>query len=197
MPTSRIDSPSDALRQSMPERPGFRSFKTAVPIAYPSRWHRDLLIQATLDPAIEAIEPGPAARFDPEIFQFFIQMAGVRQPLVAIRHADNLDGRVAGSGLVKSRAHTLSEPRCTAARIVWAARKIQVSAGDRIRILKVFDEAKASVPFANAIDAAVGHAVNPAEAVLALVCEGQLEIDVSQPISPETLLRRRRSIWTR
>lgn len=193
MPLSQILlTAPNGLRIERLERSGFRSFKTAAPMHYPSRWHRDLLIQATLDPAIEAIEPGPAGRCDAYAFRIFVLVAGVRRLLIAVRDMDDASERNAvADGFPIPRSYILSEPRCSAARTVWSARTTPVPAGDRLRVLRLFDDGATDVTLSTAADAVSGRSVDPTEAVLALVCAGQLEIDLRQPLSPETLLRRR------
>jgi hypothetical protein len=75
--------------------------------------------------------------------------------------------------------------------MVWACRKTLVSPGNRVRILHALSK---SCDGLSLID--LGNVVrgpeDPIDAILALACEGHLTIDVSQPVTPETVVRRMR-----
>ena len=82
------------------------------------------------------------------------------------------------------------EPRATNANMVWSCRNTVVRPGDRIRILQALQES-GSLPLieASAVARACG---DPIAAVLAMVCDGTVEIDLDGgAIGPETPVRRR------
>ena len=50
-----------ARSKSWVQKPGFSSCKTQAPIIYGQRWHRDMLVQLTLDAAVRQITAGPGS----------------------------------------------------------------------------------------------------------------------------------------
>lgn len=173
-------------------RPGFRSFKTAESIVYPSRWHRDLLIQATLDPEIVSIEQAFREKQDSYYFGIFVLVAGIRKLLVGVRDVNDLTSvDFPTDGVAVPRSYVLAEPRCSAARAIWSARSTLISPSDRVRILSLLSDRSDGVSLGLLASQLVGCERDPIAVVLALVCAGQAEIDISNSILPETLVRRR------
>ncbi|MCG5248100.1 hypothetical protein [Methylorubrum extorquens] len=173
-------------------RPGFKSFKTAEPIVYPSRWHRDFLIQATLDSEIEAIEHAPGEQQDQYSFSIFVFVGGARRLLVGVRDIGDLTNvNFPVGGTAVSRSYVLAEPRCSAARAIWSTRSTLISPSDRVRILSLLMDRAEGVSLGLLASQMTGGDRDPIAVVLALVCAGQAEIDISSPISPETVVRRR------
>lgn len=176
--------------EKKPDRPGFRSFKTTSAVYYPQRWHRDLLIQATLDPSISFIEPVPAARQSLDSFKVFIWFEGRSRLLVAVRNAIDL-GVYASlpDALSLDRSTVLDEPRCSVARQIWATRTTQISPGDRIRILRELSESPGGAPLGRLIECVRSNDADPVDIVLALVCSGQAEVELGAHLAPDTPIR--------
>lgn len=169
---------------------GFKSFKTLVAIPYPCRWHRDFLIQATLDPAIDAINPhicGPHERFS-----IAVSTKSSTHVLIAVRdRLSHLDEESHPIPKLITRSFVLAEPRCSTARAIWAARATQVAPRDRINILRMLGEQSDGVCLAAASDRVTDHSIDPIQSIFALACAGQIEIDISTPLSPDTHIRLR------
>jgi hypothetical protein len=179
-----------AAIEMKPDRPGFRSFKTTSAVFYPQRWHRDLLIQATLDSSISFIEPVPAARQSLDSFKVFVGFEGRRRLLVAVRNA--IDFGVYASlpeALTLNRTTILDEPRCSVARQIWATRTTQIPPGDRIRILRELSKSPGGAPLGRLIECVRSNDADPVDIVLALVCSGQAEIELGSHLAPDTPIR--------
>lgn len=83
------------------------------------------------------------------------------------------------------------EPVVTNARLVWKCRNWSIHPSDRIRVLHHLDEFGRS----NLIDAsrACRPAVDGIAVILALACQGLIELDIaSEPLGPGTTVMRRR-----
>lgn len=169
---------------------GFKSFKTPIAIPYPCRWHRDFLIQATLDPAIAAINPhecGPHERFS-----IAVNTKSSTHVLTAVRDRSHVVDENSHHTLnLITRSFVLAEPRCSTARAIWAARATQVAPRDRINILRMLGEQSDGVCLAAASDRITDHSIDAIQSIFALVCAGQIEIDISTPLSPDTHIRLR------
>jgi len=162
--------------------PGFTCGLCSAPIRYRHRWHRDLLIQAALDPDIDGLEP-----LADRTQQFaFVIRRGVSRAVVVALHDDMPRPLVKGSlpVIYVQRSNVVREPIVGAARAVWATRRYPVSATDRIRILATFDQSRQK-----SLRDLAGEVRVPAEgvdAVLSLVCEGVLAIRLQDGLSPHT-----------
>jgi hypothetical protein len=182
----------------------FTSAKTAGPIPITSSVIGDLLVQATLDPAVRRIEfikeqpvRGRAAVVDALVFSFddgrkVVEVAEMRQT----RSIDDeglflLAVEQLGLGMLTVTAAEIArEPRAGNSRLVWACRRWRVAAGDRVRILHVLSEEREM-----ALPRVAAHArfsSDPVAAVLALACADLVEADLETiPLGPETRIRRR------
>lgn len=172
------------------ERPGFRSFKTPAPVPYPQRWHRDLLVQATLDPAVTRIAPVPAEAQLHDPFMLFVWFGGRRRLLIAVRdQAADHSASSQPDSLVVTRSFVLQEPRCSVAREIWATRNVIVPPGDRIRILRELSEHAEGLPLSRLMDCIRGRETDPVEVVLALICAGQASVEARSHLSLDTTIR--------
>jgi hypothetical protein len=173
-------------------RPGFASFKTSSAITYPGRWHRDALLQATLDPAIGSLAPFPHPELLPDSVSFAFLAAYEASPVAIGLSETEADHptEVAGHPLVVlSRAAVLAEPRVSTARMVWAARRIPVAPGDRVRLLARLSEAgQDGLPLAGLEPLVRSSPCDPVDAVLALVAHGLLCLDVGRHLTHETVV---------
>jgi hypothetical protein len=183
---------------------GFTSAKTAGPVPVSSGVIGDLLVQATLDPAVRRIEfirhhmvgaravVVDALVFNVEGARKVIDVPGASQPrsiddeglfLIA---AEELGLET----LTITAAQICSEPRAGNSRLVWACRRWRVAAGDRVRILHVLsEEGEMTLP---RIAVHARFSSDPVAAVLALACADLVELDLkSFPLGPETRIRRR------
>lgn len=192
MSLQRSPAPSPVASIQPTDRPGFRSFKTRSPVHYPQRWHRDLLIQATLDPAIEAIEPHLLAQDRQASFKVFVWFGEKRFLVIAQRETVPVQNFGPTSDtLIVERAFVLGEPRCSVARTIWASRTVAVSPGDRIRLLRKLYDHPSGLSLERLMEGVRSETADPAEVVLSLVCSGQAEIETRSHLSPDTLVRLR------
>lgn len=175
--------------KSSAQKPGFRSHKTPIPIIYVQRWHRDLLIQLTLDAAVLCITSGPGT-MSTEIFDVLVETdAGVAH-LLAFR--DETDASVVPMHHVcvsLRRSSVLREPQASNARSIWSMRKKIVPLPDRLRILTHLQAAPAGMPISELISCVAASSIEPVEAVMSLACEGLLAINLDAPLVPETIVR--------
>jgi len=184
-----------ALSSTDGQRPGFHSFKTSAPIHYPHRWHRDALIQLTLDPSITALAPSPISSSDlaEGVTAAFTAVYGSVPVLLGLADGST-DDVFADVGdlpqLVLTRREVLAEPRATTARMIWSARKTQVSPGDRIRVLQRLSRHPSGLPISALEEAIASPHGDPIDAILALACVGLVAIDATGHLRPETVVRR-------
>lgn len=183
---------SDPIASRPIERPGFRSCKTVGAIPYPQRWHRDLLIQATLDPAVAAIEQAALSQRGQDPFEVFVYLGGQRRRLIAVREASDFTTPCTTDTMVLARSFVLSEPRCSTARGIWACRNTSVSHGDRFRILELLDQNSSGLPLRRLMECVRSEVAESIDTVLAVICSGQAEIEIRCPLSPDITVRPRR-----
>lgn len=161
------------------------------PIHYRHRWHRDLLLQTALDPVIDVME---RSRMEvPDCLAFEVGRADRRVLVVGIHDAaarptieSDLDT------VLVTRSTVLNEPILSAARAVWATRHHPIAAGDRIRILIALEGGETQ-----RLDDLASVVRDPAEgveAILSMVCSGELATSFHAGIRPEMKVRRRSSI---
>lgn len=177
-------------------RPGFSSFKTGNdPIHYQRRWHRDALIQLTLDPTITALRrmADPVSGLPNEISGALIAFHRSAPVLVGLADQALEVKPSVVNGLpfvVFTRHEILMNPRVTTARTIWSTRTVQISPGDRIRILQRLTNQSAGLPILTLQEEVQSSAEDPINCILALVCAGLLSIDASRHLTPETVVRR-------
>ena len=183
----------------------FFSAKTLGPIPFTHRVVQESLVQASLDPAVRAIEHLASTPF-----------AGAEVPLDAILLRRD-DGRFAldvtaarplrdidAEGLALLALQSLqipqltltseairAEPRFSNCRLVWSYRSIRVGVGLRVRILQTLQE-EGSIQLGQLL-AAIASPEDPAAAVMALACADLIEVDLlHDPIGPATTVRPRK-----
>lgn len=184
--------PMTAAHGGRSGHPGFRSFKTPLPIRYPARWHRDLLIQATLDPAVETIEDGSGHHTDAMALVLTVQGLGRR--VLAVRDGSCLPPSTGIEGIVVTRSYVLSEPRCSNARMVWSMRNSLVSPGNQLRVLAKLREHPGWMAIGRVSESLSVANADPIEVILALACAGRIEIDLGRGFSPDTQVRHRSAL---
>lgn len=166
----------------------FQAAKAREPIPVRNRLVRDALIQAAIDPEISEIL-APSA--DDDHFDFRVIRCGVEE-FVHVRASDDpeIQNPPHNSYVVLREESIRREPRLTDARLVWSCRRRWVPPGDRIRIQHALSE-NGAMPLIEVSQFAT-NSPDAVAAVLALVCQDILEIDLNEAgLSPETLIRRR------
>lgn len=166
----------------------FQAAKAREPIPFRNRLVRDALIQAAIDPEISEIL-GPSA--DNDAFDFRVIRCGVEE-YVYVRSSDDpeIQNPRSSSDIVLCEGDIRREPRLTDARLVWSCRRRWVPPGDRIRIQHALSE-NGAMPLIEVSQLATS-SPDAVAAVLALVCQDILEIEIGDvSLSPETVLRRR------
>lgn len=166
-------------------QPGFSSFKTVRPIPYASRWHRDLLVQVTLDPTVDEIDhEGPPSEGDGSLSLRPIS-GGTAIHVTALRDTDGMPHRPVPHGKVLlRRSVVLAEPRASDARAVWATRRLPVQIGDRLRILLAVGDGRQH-SISDLVPNIRDRGCDPFEAILSLVCRGDLAIDLRDGLHPD------------
>ena len=82
-----------ARSKSWVQKPGFSSCKTQAPIIYGQRWHRDMLVQLTLDAAVRQITAGPGSA-STEILDLLVETgAGVARLLAMVVSVNEVEIR--------------------------------------------------------------------------------------------------------
>ncbi len=180
----------------------FAGAKTMNPIPIGSSLHHELLVYASLDPAVLSIDFVPdvtvagctyavhGAVFQTEQAKFIVELEGANakngENLAAVA-ADDL-----GVDVFSVAENELQrEPFASNRRLVWACRHHRVGAGDRVHILHVLTEEGGEAALGD-IAERVAFASDPVSSVLSLVCGDLLEADLSgAPVGPATKIRLR------
>lgn len=171
--------------------PGFYGGICRRPIRYRHRWHRDLLIQAALDPTIDLIERSQMDITD--CLAFEVGKAGYRVLVLGVHDAaprpkieSNLDI------VLVTRSTVLNEPVLSAARAIWATRHHSIAAGDRIRILTALEQEETQS--LNNLASVVREPAEAVETILSMICSGELVTAIRAGIRPDMTIWRRSSI---
>jgi hypothetical protein len=177
--------------------------RTSIPLQ--SRLHRDVLVQASLDPLVRIIEFLPEIRFrgisvalDSTVLHrddgsFMLRIEGHRS--VRNEHEEGAMRsalRQRGISILDiTTAEIRVEPRLTNAREVWACRDFHVTMADRMRILHALeDEGPQSI---KALQHVACTSADLASALCSLACADLVEIDIAaMPIGPATIVRSRK-----
>lgn len=174
--------------------PGFTSFKTVGPIRYPFRWQRDALVQATLEPTVTQLAPAPA-QFDrppvPIEFAFTATIAATKL-LVVIAESEvsasvGLDQQLPVLRL--TRRSLAAEPLASTTKAIWAHKRFQHDPVDRLRLTEEIADLPRGRPFADIVTLLRNPFVEPARQVFSMLANGYLVADLSNGITPATLLR--------
>jgi len=202
------DHPS---RRAAPRGQATRRARRKGPPGAPTRddLKADFVSVCEVDPAVEALRvpEGPALfdigdEFVEHLADFEIVRDGTTYLVDVIPDADLIRhplrtalvcGATAEDGralVVETTSSIRAEPRYTTVRLVQDCRRTPVSAGDRVRILHHLDES-GTAPLTECAGV-VQNTRDGVAAVLALVVEGLVVIDIDRPILPETPVRRRK-----
>jgi hypothetical protein len=175
---------------------------TAIPTRHPAL--QDALIQASLDPAVRSIGYIATAAVGSEqvdLGAIVVQRDDGRFLLdvVPARPIRDLEdeglslialGELGLKTLIISARQLFREPRCTNARFVWLYHRQRVPRELRNRILRVLRD-KESMQLGE-LERRVRSDRDPSNDVMALVCAGELELDlISQPVQQTTLVKSR------
>ncbi|WP_238262599.1 hypothetical protein [Methylobacterium mesophilicum] len=190
MQVESIEANVRSISNQTVRHPGFISFKTAGPIPYVFRWHRDLLIQVTLDPAIDEIHYEHPTTEGDESLNLRLVADGTAIHVIALRDADVMSLRPGPpGGALLRRSFVLTEPRASDARAVWATRRLLVQIGDRLRVLLAVGDGRQH-SISDLVPSIRDQGYDPFEAILSLVCRGDLAIDLRDGLHPDARIAR-------
>jgi hypothetical protein len=180
----------------------FVSAKTRVAIPTTCALVRDALVQATLDPAVRAIEFFAQARVGATPIdlnaviiarddgRFYLDVVAGRPlrdaddeglALIALAELDLVPFTLTAADIKRG-------PRFANSRLVWSHRLYPVGISMRMRVLQILAD---DGPIAlSRLLSAVRSDRDPSPAVLALACSDLIELDlVSRPLGPATVAR--------
>jgi hypothetical protein len=181
----------------------FVSSKTTTAIPIRHRSLLDALIQASLDPKVVSLSYLATAVVASERISLgavVVQRDDGRFLLdvVPARPIRDLEdeglslialGELGLKTLLITGKELFREPRCTNARFVWLYNQHRVSRGVRKRILRALDKGPMEL---GELERSVRSDRDPSNDVMALVCAGELELDLlSQPIQQTTIVKSR------
>lgn len=178
------------------QRFAFKSAKALRPVWYSGALLEHHLIQLTLDVATEAIDQievkGAAAASRLYVVAWregggFVQQLGLPATV-----ADSLAVREAAASRGLSietidPREIMAEPRCSAARAVWALRDRNVDAGMRMAMVSALDKGPMSL---DELCTRVPGPADPVAAIASLACAGTVHLDLSESFGPHTTVRR-------
>lgn len=163
--------------------PGFSSFKTLAPIHYPRRWHRDALIQATLNGSIRSLRPCQPPHDPLGRFKFVADYDGSSATII-IGEVPVFPMQLAGTVFL-SRETIAREPFFGAGRAIWRHKHTSVSFGERLRLHRAV-ECSGRCPLASLVDMIGGPEDDRPGKVLALVANGLLAIELAEGLHPNS-----------
>jgi hypothetical protein len=182
----------------------FVSAKTVTEIPAAHELVRHALVQATLDPAVRAIDLLPAVTsFGRSVALNAVvlrrdngsQMLDVveARPLRCIGDEGLALLAVDGIGLpplTLTAVDIRRQPKAANSSLVWSCRNLRIQATDRIRVLQALSE---DGPMSLArLSAEVRWSMDPVAAVLGMACLDLVELDLTSiPLAPETVVQRR------
>lgn len=185
-------SPHVAPRTDQPSR-GFTSYKTNGALEYTRRCARDALIQASLEPEISSIEPGPSVDFGPPDTYFgFCVVTQNRRCAVALTDITNSMSFAPPPGcdvaIAINRASILAEPAKTTARTIWSHRETQVPPLFSVRVIRRLRESPTGLRLGDLEENLVHEPKNWVAYTLALACNGLVVVDYRSPITDDTMV---------
>ncbi|MCP1561413.1 UNVERIFIED_ORG: hypothetical protein M2438_000417 [Methylobacterium sp. SuP10 SLI 274] len=196
MQIATLDSSKGIDTPAIGQHPGFKSYKTIRPIPYPSRWHRDLLIQATLDPGVDEIDHIHPTDAGDGSLSLSMTANGSQVRVKAVRDAGGpLRQQPDADEILLTRSFVLAEPRASDARAVWATRNLKVKVGDRLRILVALADGRER-RISDLVSCIRDADADPFEAILSLACRGVLAIDLRHGLHPNVCVERSKHMIT-
>jgi hypothetical protein len=193
---------SQSPKSQHPRVPLFVTHKCPTPIPVASALHHDMLVQLSLDPAIERLQYVAAASVAGQsvaVDAIVAHRFGVRRfvdipearPTLPIDELGLYLMAVSGLGaeaLEMSADAIRDEPRLTNAREIWAHRTTSLPFADRCAILKAVGEGRAVT--VRELERQVDLHVPVLAAICALACEGCVDIEfTSWPLGESSLVR--------
>lgn len=181
----------------------FVSAKTSRPIPHAGGIVGDALLQATLDPDI--LEIGFVATAGTATLPMELDVVTLltrkgwryldieaARPLRSLSKTEAFEGALRELGIApytRTGADILKEPRFSTARAVWTYRHCSVSPDMRVRLLAALAE---DGPMSlHHLCTLVPGPLDPFAAVLSLACSNELEIELTEPLGPTTIVRSR------
>lgn len=178
--------------RTRPQSAIFRSIKTVSPIPIGHAHVRDALVMATLDPSVRSIELVAAAHDTP---------TSIARDVIVIRRDGADDDVEISAEAAETSAETVGpsddlrgvhwrEPFASNARAVWAYHARAVSLPRRLAILTTL-ESEGPMPLGNLLECLRCDG-DPAPDVMALACQGFVELDLATSVlGPATTIRSR------
>jgi hypothetical protein len=189
-----------ALRESRIPNIRFSGPKLLAPIRVQSPFHRDALIQASLDPAVRSIGFVGTTKFeglsvvlevttiDRDGQHYYLDLVEDREPQdihsegLALRALHNL-GLTA---LEKTAADILADPLHANCKAIWKHYRDHVDTIDQFEVLHILSESGPQSLGRLAQTARISE-----EAILAMACRALIEIDIhNRPLGSRSMVRR-------
>ncbi|TXM56959.1 hypothetical protein [Methylobacterium sp. WL120] len=144
----------------------------------------------TLDPSIDEIHYEHPTIEGDDSLNLRLIADGTAIHVTALRDADVMPVRPAPpGGVLLLRSFVLTEPRASDARAVWATRKLLVQIGDRLRVLLAVNDGRQH-SISDLVPSIQDQGYDPFEAILSLVCRGDLAIDLRDGLHPDVRIVR-------
>jgi hypothetical protein len=173
--------------------PGFVSYKSEAPIYYQHRWHRDALIQMTLDQTISALAPLPSG-IGPLSFRSdlaFVARVGKLDFLAIVIREDRPLAEVKGwtGPILKVSRADLREPAHLAAtKSVWSRSRFTVNPVDRIAAIVRCRECAPEATVLDILPVLRPSFSDPMDQLLALLAQGYLVANLRDGLTPDTVV---------
>lgn len=182
----------------------FVSSKCSTGIPHAGGLVHDLLVQLTLDPAVLAIAHvgtvtvgASTVTVDAIMVERvdgrFVLDPEASRPLRSLAEQDRFESAMAKLCWPVRPVESVSimrEPLFSNCRAAWAYRRVVVPFSMRIALLHAFDEEGPALTLER-LCTLVSGPIDPIGAVLSLACDNSLEVDLSQPFGPSSVLRLR------
>jgi hypothetical protein len=170
----------------------FLSPKTPEPVFFARRWHLDGLRGLSLDASVSEIRAYDGDATPPADAESVVGVQLADGPMVVAFSRNPIPEMFCGSLPFRSftRTEVEAEPQWTTMKSIWSAAGVTVDPADRVRLLRKAGGSRIGVQLSELADLVKWPFVEPVHAILSLVVEGELIVDLRQRLKPETLVRR-------
>lgn len=177
------------------ERPGFSSFKTKAPLHFTKRWHRSVFIYATLDPSVTLLAPSPVPLSElPSavaaaclvVYRGSSVILGLADAAIDLAPATVRDWQFAAL----ARHQALGDQALANACAIWECRRLRVAPADRFRVLQRLRDNPVGISIQDLANVVRSQRGAEAELLLSMACAGLVSIELSRPLTPETVVKR-------
>lgn len=175
---------------SAPPRPGFISFKVREPIPYPNRWHRDALVQATLEPTVSQIAALGRDVVLPSATEFAFAARIAGSDFILVVSESQTRTTIPGRPIIAMTRRSLEvEPLATTARSIWAHKRFLSDPGDRFRVIEELTDQPQGKAVQDIFRVLESPFLDPVRQIFSMLANGFVVADLNSGFTLATRLR--------